>query len=354
MASYLDTAGCGLSGGYDCNASSVINGGSALKRGLLRLEQRANQSAAGSGQWSVGRDLFQRARKVHRFHHSSKKSELEIPINTMRAAESINLIFFSFFTVFSWLRPIARPKRVEVHLIAVVGITLVVAAQFARQFVPPFTADVIRDWLPALLLPMMYWQAGRCAATVNKNFQDRLQQIDDKLLAPWISNLATHRGYKWFAATLEVAYLSCYVLVPMGLAVLYLAQMQNRSDDYWLVILPATYACYVFTACVPTLPPRRVKVDAVTPVNGNMRTLNLWFVKHVTTELNTFPSAHVTSTLGASLLLLELVPSVGWVFVLFSIGIALGAALGRYHYAADVVVGAALAVAVYGVHSVVR
>lgn len=208
----------------------------------------------------------------------------------------------------------------------------------------------MRDWLPALLLPMVYWQAGRCAGPVNKNFQARLQLIDDKLLAAWIPKLAAHRSYRWFAASLEVAYLSCYVLVPMGLGVLYLAQMQNRSTDYWSVILPATYACYVFTAFVPTLPPRRLKNDAVVPVRGNMRTLNLWVVRHVTTELNTFPSAHVTSTLGGSLLLLHLVPSVGWAFVLISIGIALGAALGRYHYIADVAVGAALAVAVYGVH----
>jgi membrane-associated phospholipid phosphatase len=45
--------------------------------------------------------------------------------------------------------------------------------------------------------------------------------------------------------------------------------------------------------------------------------------------------------------LLRLVPSVGLAFLLVSIGIALGAVLGRYHYAADVLLGAALAVAVY-------
>jgi membrane-associated phospholipid phosphatase len=272
----------------------------------------------------------------------------------MRAIEWINLIFFSFFIVLSWLRPIAKQKRMEVHIIGLVGIILVVTAQFARQFVSPFTADVIRDWLPALLLPMMYWQAGRCAGRVNEDFQNKLQRIDDQLLAPWIANLATYRGYRWLGTTIEVAYLSCYVLVPMGLGVLYLAHKQNYSTDYWLVILPATYACYVFTAFVPTLPPRRCQGDAVTPVHCNMRTLNLWCVRHVTTELNTFPSAHVTSTLGGSLLLLELVPSVGWTFVLMSIGIALGAALGRYHYTMDVVVGAVLAVAVYVVHAGLR
>jgi hypothetical protein len=45
--------------------------------------------------------------------------------------------------------------------------------------------------------------------------------------------------------------------------------------------------------------------------------------------------------------LLHFVPSVGLAFLLVSIGIALGAVLGRYHYVADVLLGAALAVAVY-------
>jgi hypothetical protein len=38
---------------------------------------------------------------------------------------------------------------------------------------------------------------------------------------------------------------------------------------------------------------------------------------------------------------------VGWAFLLVSIGIALGAVLGRYHYAADVLIGAALGGAVF-------
>lgn len=271
----------------------------------------------------------------------------------MRAIDWLNLIFFSLFIIASWRPPVERQKRLEVHVIGIVGIILVVTSQFAERLVSTYTASVVRDWLPALLLPMMYWQAGRCAGPVNKKFQDRLQTIDDKLLTPLIANCATHPIYRRFAVALEVAYLSCYVLVPMGLAVLYLAHLRDRSSDYWSVILPATYACYVFTAFVPTLPPRRLKDDKVVPVRGNMRTLNLWFVRHVTTELNTFPSAHVTSTLGGSLLLFELVPSVGWVFVLMSIGIALGAALGRYHYAADVVVGAGMAVGVYFLHRIV-
>ena len=73
----------------------------------------------------------------------------------------------------------------------------------------------------------------------------------------------------------------------------------------------------------------------------------MWIVRWFSIQLNTFPSAHVTATLGSSLVLLHFLPKTGLVFVLISIGIGLGAVLGRYHYAADVLVGGLLTVVVY-------
>jgi membrane-associated phospholipid phosphatase len=123
--------------------------------------------------------------------------------------------------------------------------------------------------------------------------------------------------------------------------------MRRQTTEYWSVVLPATYPCYAFTAFVQTLPPRLLKTDSVRLIAGSIRTFNLWIVRRVSIRLNTFPSAHVTATLGGSLVILRLVPSVGWAFLLVSIGIALGAVLGRYHYAADVLIGAALGGAVF-------
>jgi membrane-associated phospholipid phosphatase len=85
----------------------------------------------------------------------------------------------------------------------------------------------------------------------------------------------------------------------------------------------------------------------VQTATGKIRTFNLWMVRTFSTELNTFPSAHVTATLGSSLVLLHFFPTIGLVFVIVSIGIALGAVVGRYHYAADVLLAAVLTVLVY-------
>jgi hypothetical protein len=265
----------------------------------------------------------------------------------MRTAEWINLVFFSFFIVVSWLRPLTTRARIAITVIGAIGIILIVVAQFTDRLLSSFSVSVVRDWLPAALLPMIYWQAGCFAGKLNDTFQRTLQKLDNRFLGQWIPSLTTQHSYRWIFKFLELAYLSCYPLVPLGLGVLYLVHMRRYAAEYWLVVLSATYPCYAFTAFVQTLPPRLLKADPMHAVPGKIRTLNLWIVRHVTTRMNTFPSGHVTATLGGSLVLLRHVPDVGFVFLLMSIGIALGAVTGRYHYAADVVLAVALVIVVY-------
>lgn len=265
----------------------------------------------------------------------------------MTKAEWMSLIAFSFFIVASWFRVLSNQRRVAIAVIGAIGIFLILSVQFAGRLVSPFAVSVVRNWLPAALMPMVYWQAGWFSSRVNKSFQAQLQRLDQTLLGSWMGTLAARPGLRWVAASLELAYISCYVLVPMGLGVLYLEGLQRHTKEYWSVVLFATYPCYVFTAFFPTHPPRLVETDPAVNVTSKIRTFNLWIVRSLTTELNTFPSAHVTATLGGSLVLLYFLPAIGLVFLLVSIGIALGAVLGRYHYAADVIVAAALTVAVF-------
>ena len=265
----------------------------------------------------------------------------------MRTAEWITLIFFSFFILVSWLRSLKRRARIAVAAIGATGVILIMCAQLAHRFLAPIAVSVARDWLPAMLLPMMYWQAGCFAVTPNDSFQRALQKLDDRLLGNWMKSLTTKLRYRWIFTSLELAYLACYLLVPLGLGVLYLTHTRRYADEYWLVVLSATYPCYAFTAFVQTLPPRLFEADSVPALSSKVRTFNLWVVRRVTTCMNMFPSGHVTATLGGSLVLLRHVPEVGWVFVLTSIGIALGAVTGRYHYTADVVLAAVMVIVVY-------
>lgn len=222
---------------------------------------------------------------------------------------------------------------------------LITVAPFVERFLPN-AGTVLRDFLPAVLMPVVYWQSGRFATHINKGFQATLQRFDSTWLSGLMRSLTRPR-LRWIVALLEFAYLSCYVLVPAALAVLHLAREQHHANEYWIVPLAATYPCYVFTAFVPTHPPRSIETHSRTTPPGKIRRFNLWIVRWFSIQWNTFPSAHVTATLGSSLALFHFVPRVGLVFVPISVAIALGAVLGRYHYAADILVAVVFTAAVY-------
>lgn len=268
----------------------------------------------------------------------------------MRTVEWVNLIVFSVFFIAAWLRPVTSRSRTLISITAATGIVLVVAVQFADRFLPLYTVSVIRDWLPAPLMLMAYSQAGRFSRRPNERFQNYLHKFDRKWVGAMLRSLADNRIYRSVSLCLELAYLSCYPLVPFGLVALYLTQMRSHANEYWLVILLATYPCYLFTAFVPTLPPRRMRTDSVPGQPGKIRAFNLWIIRQASIGFNTFPSAHVTATFGASLVLLRYVPNVGLIFLLVSIGIAVGAVTGRYHYAADVIVASALVIAIFSLN----
>lgn len=60
-----------------------------------------------------------------------------------------------------------------------------------------------------------------------------------------------------------------------------------------------------------------------------------------------FPSAHVASTVAVSLVLTRHLHIVGLCFLFVAGSIAVAAVAGRYHYALDVLLGAAVALIVF-------
>src|SRR5262249_25439634 len=118
----------------------------------------------------------------------------------------------------------------------------------------------------------------------------------------------------------------------------------DAADEYWTVVLLSAYPCYVLLPFVQLFPPRLVeKTDASTNRPPSLRRLNLWLVRRVTHEANTFPSCHVAASVAIALVLLRFTPAAGIVFAVIAAGIAAGCIVGRYHYIVDV--GAALILA---------
>lgn len=266
----------------------------------------------------------------------------------MRTAEWVNLVSLLFFIVLAWLGPRERRARIGVTAIGCAGLAAILTTRLLQAILARGTISAIEDWLPAPLMLVVYWQVGQFRSSPNEKLQAALARLDDRVLAPVFWHPAGQRIHEWIAGCLEFAYLFCYFLVPLGVGVLYVAHLRDYADEYWAIVLPSTYLCYILLPFAQTMPPRMLEPDGyLGPRPGKIRALNLWLLQRASIQVNTFPSAHVASTFAASLALAHVAPLAGLVFLCVAIGIALGAVLGRYHYAADALLGALLATAVF-------
>lgn len=260
--------------------------------------------------------------------------------------EWISLAYFSFFILFAWFRPLSRLQRSRILMLGAAGILLVLIAAHSDATAQFAAASTIRNLLPAFLMVLAYWQSGFFFVTPNRRLQDKLLEIDRKIAFRFARLHLSVTFRRWIEGYLEIAYLFCYPMVPLGIGILYLLKMESLSEEFWLIVLPPSYFCYAVVAFVQTLPPRvleHIEPDAF-PGGGQIRRLNIGIIRHASIQVNTFPSAHAAASMAVALALLPLAPLAGWVFIWMAVSIALAAVAGRYHFAADVFLGTAIAV----------
>jgi membrane-associated phospholipid phosphatase len=247
---------------------------------------------------------------------------------------------FSFFVVLAWVRPLPRPRRVKVTAIGAAGTLVVLAAFMLPRVVAPLAASVVRDWLPAALIMLVYWQAGAFFLRIDQQFQDRLERLDERIVGPVLRWIARRRARVWIAWFLELAYLFCYPMIPMSLGALYLLRLARHADHFWTVVLIPTYISYGLVPFLQALPPRMLDEPWLTPLPATpVRKFNLWILRHGSIHANTFPSAHVAAATAAALVLASLAPwSVALLFAVIAFGIGIATFAGRYHYAADSII----------------
>ena len=271
----------------------------------------------------------------------------------MRPSEWIQLGSAIIFAVASWVTPLtSRPlplrRRWIVTALAAAAAIAIALAHLATPALAPVHFAVLLDCLTVALFLIPYWQTGQFFLAPDHAIEDRLLAFDRRLLPRISTTSGTGRNPIGFL--LEMAYLSCYPLVPLGLTAIYAAGLRDKVNGFWLVLLIATYLCYAVTPFVPAFPPRSLvdnRPATLTAPANKGRLFNRWILKHGSIHAISFPSAHVASAFAIALVLLRYDPVLGAVFFLIAVMISLGAVIGRYHYALDVILGAATALIVF-------
>jgi len=259
----------------------------------------------------------------------------------MRTGELVNLTFFGFLTILAVVWALPKSSRIRAVFLGLIGIGITGTGVAAPA--------ILRDWLPVPLMALAYWQSGCFFQKPNPRLQSMFETSERKMLELLQIDLAGW-ARTWVGALLELAYVFCYPVVPLGLGALYLSGYSNAAEEYWTVVLLSAYPCYVLLPFVQLLPPRLVEgTDASVDRNPYLRRFNLWLVRRVTHEANTFPSGHVAASAAIALVLLRFTTAAGVVFALIAAGIAAGCIVGRYHYIVDVVAALFVAASVFAI-----
>jgi hypothetical protein len=263
-----------------------------------------------------------------------------------RASEWISILAFAGLVMLSWQRGLDMVRQVKIAAIGGGAIVIIVIASLALpRLVSPTASSATRDLMPCLLLLLFYSQAGQFVTRVDGEVEMRFARLDKKWIAPWLKWSAARRLGTYFLASLEVAYLSYYVSVPLAIGALYWFGKQGRAGHFWTVVLLAAYGSCGMLPFIQTRPPRMLGEEwSACLSRSKVRAFNLWILRHGSVRANTIPSAHVAIATACALALMEIGPTwIGIAFLVVAVGIALGAVAGRYHYGTDAVLGFVLA-----------
>jgi hypothetical protein len=262
----------------------------------------------------------------------------------MRTPDLIAIVYFAYVIAAAGLvHGLTVERRARVAGMAAGAILLVL---LSTQILP--AASVVRDWLPAIWLVMGYWLPGGLLHEPMPGVEAWLRASDRWILeTPW-----ARKPPAWLSAVLELAYFLVHVFVPAGFLVLALAGL-DASEQFWTPVLLAGYACYGTLPWLQARPPRLIEsadrragagseADAASTMQ--VRGWNEWLLDLVSVKANTFPSGHVAVALAVALVVFDLLPAAGLIFVPAALLIAAATVVRRYHYTADAALGLVIAV----------
>jgi membrane-associated phospholipid phosphatase len=251
-------------------------------------------------------------------------------------------------------RPPSWPLLVAIHAVVILIGWPLPQLERALQRASDRTRRVVRaaaDWLPLLLIPALYTEL----AVLNRAVHDG-RYFDDLIIAAEQAVFRSQPSQEWAAAlpnlwlseALHAAYLSYYFIIFLPPLLLYL---RGRTEDFrraTFIVMLSFFAHYLFFIFFPVQGPRYLFAAP----GGEIATGTFYQLAHRLLEAGSaqgaaFPSSHVGVSVAQTLVVLRFLPRWAPLIGALTLGLALGAIYGGFHYAIDAVAGALLGVLVY-------
>ena len=249
---------------------------------------------------------------------------------------SFELLAAAYFVALALIAPFTPAERRKVWQVIVICAALVTTI-LASVHVAPIG---VRVWSPHLYLVMAYWMPALLVeGPSSRRLEAWLIRADARLrtlaMAP----------RPWVTTVLETAYLACYVMVPIGFAIVWTLGDAVATTRFWIAVLGAGFVCYGSLPWLVSRPPRLTDPSqSLTPQSRAVRNFNLFILGRLSHGMNTCPSGHVAVSVAAALIVGSVSLPAGLMLGVIAVGVIGGAVAGGYHYLVDVVLGTVVGV----------
>ena len=203
------------------------------------------------------------------------------------------------------------------------------------------------DWVPLLSIPFLYAELPLLMSAFGSGYHDTTVQGWERFLfgeSP-AATLGRAFPYRWISEPLHLAYLSYYALIYAPPAVLALRGDRIRFLEMSAAIMLAFALCFTVFTVFPVQGPRYLWTPDGVP-DGPVRRLVLGLLETGSSRGAAFPSSHVAVAVVQAVLAWRFRLRGAAVIGVLTAGLAAGAVYGGFHYAVDVLAGAATGVVV--------
>ena len=207
----------------------------------------------------------------------------------------------------------------------------------------PVVPRWLRDWMPLLALLFLYSEMPLLIQAAGH------QEMLDATVIRWETatfgdNPALDWAARWpsrvLSEFLHLAYLSYYPIIFVVPAALYASARRAEFSEAVFVLMLTFVVCFVAYLVFPVAGPRYAWASSSVAPAGPIRSLVNWLLEARSSRGTAFPSSHVAVAVAQSLLAGRYFGKKGAVLGVLTLGLALGAIYGGFHYAVDVLAGA--------------
>ena len=199
----------------------------------------------------------------------------------------------------------------------------------------------LRCWAPLLVGPLLYVELRWLIPAVGRPHADALVALWEHATFPSDPSrtLATRWDSRLLSELLHTAYVSYYAVIYVPPALLWLRGRRSAYASTVTALIVVYASCFTTYLLFPVDGPRFSIGPARAP-DGPVRAFVIALLHAGSSRGSAFPSSHVAAAVVASICALRFTRRTGLVVSALTVGIALGAVYGGYHYAIDTVAGA--------------